>query len=596
MNSQASTELIVEIERCFDVNQVRYRDLTVWPLVRNAIRWQLLYPEQNHTRLGGPPRPVPRFGVPAMQIRALKQLRDTDFVFYTIAQNNTDRIQGRFYDRYTDPMIDLVRDRHGFLKIEMDTPPGRKKMPRYEPTLLIGPPQAAPPRPGPSRPGRIEGFGDLARTVEAVTGMVRLDEALFLQQARLVEEYRDFFLALLDCIGPKAVFFPWYYNPPAMGLTWACRDLGAVSVEVQHGKQGRYHGMYTHWTRIPENGYPLVPDLFWNWGRDSRANIERHRHPGVRHHRPIVGGNRWLGLWVEDGGFPGSPEERAFIDSLQEHAKVVLVTLQRLPDPIPRPLIQAVLDSPSDWFWLFRLHPLQTGQEPAFMAMMRKYGVSGFEMHMATRCPLYMLFRHTDHHVTGYSSTCFEAKAFGVPTTLIHPEALASYREYIGQGLFEYATSGQDILAQIRRADSGEAPEHSGSYIEARRETAIEALAAVLKRAEEIHPEKYRRVGTPGQRHPEALALAQQGYSLLEAGRPDLARASFARALTLEAPGPGLYYGLAQALVRTGFHQEAAEAAARELDIQPGHPGARNLLAGLLRSPEGNETRPGAAV
>ena len=51
--------------------------------------------------------------------------------------------------------------------------------------------------------------------------------------------------------GVEAVFFAWYYNLVNMALIWACRDLGITTVDIQHGLQGKYHVMYSHWTRIP---------------------------------------------------------------------------------------------------------------------------------------------------------------------------------------------------------------------------------------------------------------------------------------------------------------------------------------------------------
>ena len=47
-----------------------------------------------------------------------------------------------------------------------------------------------------------------------------------------------------------------------MALSWACYDLKIPSVDIQHGQQGKYHGMYHYWTKIPKFGYHIMPSFF----------------------------------------------------------------------------------------------------------------------------------------------------------------------------------------------------------------------------------------------------------------------------------------------------------------------------------------------
>ena len=59
----------------------------------------------------------------------------------------------------------------------------------------------------------------------------------------------------------NSIFVSSWYFPDMMGLIAASRLFGITSVDIQHGKQGKYQPMYSGWL-IPETGYQLLPDYF----------------------------------------------------------------------------------------------------------------------------------------------------------------------------------------------------------------------------------------------------------------------------------------------------------------------------------------------
>ena len=77
-----------------------------------------------------------------------------------------------------------------------------------------------------------------------------------------------------------------------MGLIAASRLFGITSVDIQHGKQGKYQPMYSGWL-IPETGYQLLPDYFWCWGKKSSDHI-LSSSPKRNTHIPLIGGYLWL--------------------------------------------------------------------------------------------------------------------------------------------------------------------------------------------------------------------------------------------------------------------------------------------------------------
>jgi hypothetical protein len=70
----------------------------------------------------------------------------------------------------------------------------------------------------------------------------------------------------------KVYFYPWYASN-SMGIILALKERGIETIDIQHGEQGSYQGMYTHWKKVPQNGFNLLPDYFYCW---KKKIIELH--------------------------------------------------------------------------------------------------------------------------------------------------------------------------------------------------------------------------------------------------------------------------------------------------------------------------------
>ena len=133
---------------------------------------------------------------------------------------------------------------------------------------------------------------------------------------------------LLAIARPKHVLFECYYNADIFGLIAACKKRNIQTTDIQHGKQGTHHPMYSHWGKIPPEGYTMLPDFFWNWGEDSKTNIKRWQVENGSKHQPVVGGNLWLMQWKEKDIYAPNSAEKEWIQSLVQYDRVVLFSLQ----------------------------------------------------------------------------------------------------------------------------------------------------------------------------------------------------------------------------------------------------------------------------
>ena len=510
MELKETIDKIIKIEQQCEVNAVLYKDMQVWPLIRLFISSQLWHPEleiiKSDEHYPSPANdPVPDnilYKSRRMLSRAKKSLKNYYHLYYhyhemkKISDNNqidllffsTDRnytnIFGKYYNIYLDSMIEFVNDRYKLMKVEIGSEQVTATLPRYVDTIFIDASHfniAKRDELALNYPDNIINFVELKKVVEDCTdGKILLNERFFVNIAQLVEEHQWFYSELLTRLSPKAVFVMCYFTPVVMALIRAANHLGIKTVDIQHGCQGPHHCLYSQWTKIPAEGYDLVPDFFWVWGERSKENILRGQPEGRRRHQPVVGGNLWLAKYQQQKGFPEAPEVQEFFNSLKGYRKVILFTLQPLAEPVPAHVLEAMRRCPQDWFWLLRAHPLYKSELPKIERLLRQNNINNFETKMSSDIPLYLLFQGIDHHITCGSSCGFEAITFNIPNTVIDPHYAVDQEEYISKGLFSCGLNADDLLAAIANADKQQKIEEDTPYIETDLDKANQALEYIL--------------------------------------------------------------------------------------------------------------------
>lgn len=516
MDHKAAVERIVEIEQRFDVESLYYMDYRVWPLIRFALWFQLVFGRVDVSRdpslwdsnkslsvrlsqftksslrtIKAVSEAVRYQPFQKKQMEYFHQADDVDIVLFSLAEEHSDRIHGRFYNRYVDPMIEIVRRKYSCLKIELDSPRALATLPRFEHTTFLNPTyelyknvllgsihrqrQAQ----------RIRRFDELKEAVLVATKDIKLSETFVIRQADRLARHAAFFEKIMKSLRPKTVFIADGASVIPMALVLACKRLGITTAEIQHGQQGRYNGKYSHWTRIPPEGFELLPDFYWAWGEESKQNMLKWYPSGSNHPQPVVGGNLWLGKWLKTDGFgmDGKAGTLRFLQQLKHTPKVILVTLQPIADILPRHVLDAIRRSPEGWLWLIRLHPSQRELIGRIGETLKQDDRCNFEVEHATQCPLYAILKQCDHHVTCWSSVCYEALVFNVPTTIVHPIGLQLFEEHIDRGLFSYAENGDALLREMKGGSPKGGPGLT-EYIETGKRRADEALGIIMSRGQ----------------------------------------------------------------------------------------------------------------
>jgi|GEM_PF-1809296 len=508
-------EAIVQIEQSFDVNSVTYQGICIWPIVRLQLCF-LHGVYRNNPELLPMQRSV---GTRVQNLQHLKfsqisgeyiaqtqlwrevlepfrLVKQTDVLFFSRFENHSETVNGKFVDRFLDPIWDTCDPNFKKLKLELDCPESRQKQPRFEPSSLIN-----------QFPclnkellfrqclinfQRIKNFQALQQVVWDKTGFIWLEELQLLNQLYLLDAYCIFFRDILTILRPRVVFLVCYYYIAAMALVKSCHDLGIETIEVQHGIQGKYHSLYAQWTRIPLSGYELLPNRFWVWSEQCRKDMMETRPLALGNHTqhlPIVGGNAWLAKWLaEDLGLQKKHE--LFLDQLNRYQKVILVSFPDLPliHELLQTLLPVMSSAGNSWLWLFRLHPLHKGDQELqlIQSTLKMLEDVTFDIHLATEVPLYALLKRCDYHVTQGSTVCHEAMAFGVRTGIVDPSrnnGFIYYRDQISSGQFDYVNQPENLLNLIEqsvRLPSGNTDKDA--YINARSSTIRQALETILGR------------------------------------------------------------------------------------------------------------------
>jgi len=324
-------------------------------------------------------------------------------------------------------------------------------------------------------PTGVNGYKAVAEIFAAVAAQPPTFDQLSSYLPRLWSR-KNYFMRLMSRIKPRAVFVICYYSADLLALMWACRALGIPTVDIQHGQQGPYHGMYNHWTKAPPQGYGLLPDHFFCWGAPVKGYQEAGLPPSRERAFSHVAGHPWIGLWREPGLLQPSDALAKFCAEL-DGRKVVMAGLQPTQALMPDALPGAMRRTP-DWLWLLRLHPHQRYRIPEVTAFLQAGGITNFEVELSTKAPLYALFRHIDHLITQFSSVAWEAVAFDLPVTIVDKMGYDTYKGAIDADVMNYALSAEDIAAVLQANRPARAAEDA--FIEPSLDVTRAALRRVL--------------------------------------------------------------------------------------------------------------------
>ena len=380
---------------------------------------------------------------------------DAVFLTYSTCRNY---LKGySWYDIFCDPYIEIFQDQNiTSLCLEL-APEQEYRLPRYKPTFFIQNTINFYTAKGKF----LNIFEDdedkeLTHQLAQISNLIKIysqtnisvsTNIIHLQIKKLFW-LANFFEKLLLRLNPSVAFVINYYSLVGMAFNLACHRREILSIDIQHGVQGKYHCAYAPWHNIPENGYDLLPSRFWCWSQVDKNLIQEWAPSTVTYHQAIAGGNLWLNQWKDD-----NHELVKTYDSLTKSIveknvskKHVLLTLQPIQNPLPDWILHTIKAMSDRTHWWIRLHPGMIRNSKEIKRKLNSHKIDNFEFYQATYLPLYSILRCIDLHVTQWSSTVLEAAEFQVPSVITHPNGENIYGDQIALKVAIVAHDSQELV------------------------------------------------------------------------------------------------------------------------------------------------------
>lgn len=477
MDARQTIALINEIEHTFPVHQWNVEKVRFWPIVRIKLAWDLTTKHMTtraHIRTIGYSLPY-LFQTIAGKVHDIAKYsaaRIKDSSHHSPLRGPVDvvllgdgisrvKLQGSWYDRLCDPFMDQFQYKGmSFFHLE---PNHYYFIPRYRPSLFIGPHldairikallsgTAVPCKT--DNADRYEAFQRLL--ADKNVGNSELSLVIIAKRVHTLHALSTYFQSLLATLRPRIGFLVDYPSLEGLAFCLACRNQGIPTVVIQHGVQGDFNEAYGRWMNIPEDGYELLPSIFWCWSQEDAQKINAWSSPAFPLHQAFAGGNLFLDRW-RDGTFPIASQYRdAFLDMKASHPATahILVTLQYgfSSEDHLQTLLMAMKQSPSAWHWWIRLHPMMTNDKAEIEAVLARHHITNYEMDQATGLPLYAVLPNADVHVTLHSAVVIEAESFNVPTVIISETGSVHFQNQIRSGAAVAAYDPDAIINAIKR-------------------------------------------------------------------------------------------------------------------------------------------------
>jgi hypothetical protein len=468
MDNKKIIEVINDIEQKFNVNEVQYKSIKVWPLLRLLIVQELS--GNNNQKVENKNSFSDHIRSTALAIKTIffyliKIIRSSsiceihdcvDIYLISRSSDRTECINGKFFNRITDSLFFYIKDTFTVRIIEYTNIGKRQKPTFYENCNIDDMITIA--------YNKIMLFNQLPLCIkfskndknilELISDYLERKYGLYVnwsdrlsRYVRTLLVYKKVFKKFFNKNKPKCIITVCFYDLVSMAMILACNELNIKTAEFQHGQQGDYHIMYSHWNNFPMEGYEILPEIFFVWGNKSFNRINSWCEKSIRH-KVIIGGNPWVSMWKNETLFMDVYKSYD-LSIFNNKYKKILLSLQPLNDPIPNNIISVIRATSGKVKWYIRLHPRMSNLHSNVCKFLSDNGCDNYELDYSTQLPLYLILKFVDLHITLWSSVAYEALAFGVHSLIVHVNGYNQMKEYCDKKIFYYSEDSTEITNVI---------------------------------------------------------------------------------------------------------------------------------------------------
>ena len=459
MKTSEALNLIVRIEKSFDTSLIIWNGLSTWPLLRKIL-WLKLISVNPSTSIEKPATNFFNFirliaSSIYQKFKITKLNKDSEKIFFSRPEYLQIINSDRYVDKIVDPIIESFNSSVSVTKYYFSNISHKKKLihdySRFPHNVYLGIINLS------QKEKRF--LFEIQRFLKI--DCLQLEKAYKKELRTFIGWYTSAKSVFKKNVNLKEVYISCWYCPETMAICAAAKELGIKSIDIQHGKQGKFQAMYSGWTKIPENGYALMPDRFWCWGKPSCDHILASS-PQRKKHIPFIGGYPWIDYYKKN--------ILTYSKKKSEKRIRVLVTLQSIQGSntqrIPDFLIEFLSNcDEKDIEFIFRLHP--NDKEGYSFCNERLKLINPVLYSIDTGVQnLYDVFRVVTHHITAYSSCCYEASLFNIPTLLYGPDSKEIYEDEIKNKVFSWTDCNADEMISWLHTDRDTDSKITNQYID----------------------------------------------------------------------------------------------------------------------------------
>lgn len=459
-------ELIRKSENRFPVSEWTMDGIRIWPLIRleitskNDIGWtKVAYPSSmaRHAARTKKILSETRGLLAALTLDYRKKVNlpaEVDGVFLSDGVS-FQLLRGRWYEKFCDPFITEFNKRG--LRTMLLTPGYANHLKRHTPSIFLQPQLEL------ARlrslfsfrnpPAHLPGHREWEAFVAGLENDFLFPQMKAIsRQVAIIKAWAETYKKIMLFSKPKIGMLVNYYNMSGMAFILACKELGIVSAEIQHGFQGEMNVAYGRFDNVPPDGYELLPNVFWVWGEREARTIRHWSGACGGAHRVLVGGNLFLKQWSESENALTREYASDIAKISSPGFKHVVYTLGSESAEEVKGIAAAIRISYAKGFrWWVRLHPGFLSRSDEIADSFKRQGIVGINLNAASKLPLYALLLHADAHLTKYSSTVIEAAALGVPSVLTESDSHIFFPEQTASGMATTALTAGEIVEALEK-------------------------------------------------------------------------------------------------------------------------------------------------
>jgi len=373
------------------------------------------------------------------------------------------------FDRIIDPLIDSLDSDSGIAKSCLGVPPKGRT---YRPPIRL----------------KLRGWLRVDSESEAqlrsqITYLIpseHYSSDLFHRSLKHVQtfnaSYRKAQILFDKCPMIRCVVLSVWYSPDAMGLIAAAKERNILTIDVQHGIQGKFHGMYGTWNCIPVRGYAMMPSAFWCWAPKNKHAIDLET-TDQSFFQTIVGGYPWpafkMRFWdhiLNENSKPDTYQIRVVYSLQPAHFNNY---------GIPDFVLDFLSKDDKRIKFIFKHHPNE--RNPKLIEQkIAKLNLKTYFEFVNSKSDIIQLLENATHHITAYSSVAYEALLVNIPTLLFGNESKEHMSEAILEKVFTWSTGNITDLDEFLKTGLNNI-NHSEEYIISSINLASETMRIVCR-------------------------------------------------------------------------------------------------------------------